>query len=222
MYIVAGGPKKLIPDLTLFEDQDVKWIGIDRGVIHLMEFGITPEFAFGDFDSITQIELKQLNNELQHIEIFPAKKDKTDSEIGMDFALSHDNVDEIILFGATGGRIDHLMGNLHILLKALKQNVKAKLVDVQNEIRLFQKGTYYINKSPKYSYVSFLPITEEVKGLTLKGFKYPLNNCHIQLGSTLCISNELIHPVGTFSFSDGILMMIRSCDESENPLLFSI
>ncbi|AUZ38639.1 thiamine diphosphokinase, partial [Bacillus sp. MBGLi79] len=29
---------------------------------------------------------------------------------------------------------------------------------------------------------------------------------------TLCISNELIHSQGAFSFSEGILIMIRSTD----------
>ncbi|XBO87183.1 hypothetical protein AAGG52_10200 [Bacillus licheniformis] len=61
-------------------------------------------------------------------------------------------------------------------------------------------------------YISFLPFTETVKNLSLKGFKYSLNKCHIALGSTLCISNELIHSQGAFSFSEGILIMIRSTD----------
>lgn len=219
IYIVAGGPKELLPNLTSYQHHDVQWIGVDRGVIHLLEFGIIPDFAFGDFDSITEKEQDQINRQLSHIEVFPAQKDKTDSEIGMDFALSQENVEEIILFGASGGRLDHLLGNIHILLKTLKQNIKAKLIDVQNEICLFDKGTYNIEQSSKYRYVSFLPITEEIKGLTLKGFKYSLNNCHIKLGSTLCISNELIHSIGTFSFSDGILMMIRSCDEPKKPVI---
>jgi thiamine pyrophosphokinase len=61
-------------------------------------------------------------------------------------------------------------------------------------------------------YVSFIPISHEVHGITLEGFKYPLKNCHIHLGSTLCISNELINELGTFSFHDGIILMIRSRD----------
>jgi len=49
-------------------------------------------------------------------------------------------------------------------------------------------------------------------GLTLEGFKYPLSNCHISLGSTLCISNELLSSSGTFSISEGIVMVVRSSD----------
>jgi thiamine pyrophosphokinase len=47
----------------------------------------------------------------------------------------------------------------------------------------------------------------------LEGFKYPLKNRHIFFGSTLCISNELIYDFGTYSFTNGILLVIRSCDD---------
>ena len=63
-----------------------------------------------------------------------------------------------------------------------------------------------------FKYISFIPISTEVKGITLEGFKYPLTGCQIGLGSTRCISNELITDCGTFSFSEGILMIIRSTD----------
>ncbi|WP_337444049.1 hypothetical protein [Bacillus coahuilensis] len=55
-------------------------------------------------------------------------------------------------------------------------------------------------------------MTESVKDLTLQGFKYPLENHFLRLGSSLCISNELIESHGSFSFTEGILMMIRSAD----------
>ena len=55
-------------------------------------------------------------------------------------------------------------------------------------------------------------MSDDVKGVTLKGFKYPLSDYRIQLGSTVCISNELVGDYGTFSFSEGILMIVRSTD----------
>ena len=61
-------------------------------------------------------------------------------------------------------------------------------------------------------YISFVPVSLNINGLTLEGFKYPLKDCHISIGSTLCISNELIRDYGTFSFSEGILIVVRSSD----------
>jgi thiamine pyrophosphokinase len=69
-----------------------------------------------------------------------------------------------------------------------------------------------MRKRADKKYVSFVPLTLNVKGLNLEGFKYPLKDRHITIGSTLCISNELIGDNGTFSFSEGILLVIRSND----------
>ena len=43
-------------------------------------------------------------------------------------------------------------------------------------------------------YVSFLPVTETVKGITLTGFKYPLREKDISIleNPSLCISNEVL------------------------------
>ncbi|MFK4998029.1 hypothetical protein ACI2OX_13400 [Bacillus sp. N9] len=60
--------------------------------------------------------------------------------------------------------------------------------------------------------MSFLPLSSEVWGLSLRGFKYPLMNKYVPFGSSLCISNELLQQTGTFSFEKGILMMVRSAD----------
>ena len=91
-------------------------------------------------------------------------------------------------------------------------NVNIFLIDKQNILSLKGPGSYKIEKRLDKKYISFVPLTLKVKGLTLDGFKYPLNNRHISIGSTLCISNELISDYGTFSFSEGILLVIRSND----------
>ncbi|WP_419095357.1 thiamine diphosphokinase [Aeribacillus kexueae] len=212
VHIVAGGPSENLPDLSIYCGEKNVWIGVDRGVIHLINSGIIPTYAFGDFDSITETERLQLQTKINHIDFFPAEKDQTDSEIGLEFALQMNEVEEIVLFGGTGGRLDHLFGNIQLLFKALEKGVFAKLIDKQNEVTLYSPGEYKIENSLSYKYISFLPFTEEIQNLTLKGFKYPLMNRHIERGSTLCISNELIHSVGTFSFDAGILMMVRSSD----------
>jgi thiamine pyrophosphokinase len=209
IHILGGGPNEFIPDLHSYHKKEVIWVGVDRGVITLLKAGITPMKAFGDFDSITQAELEWVQTRLNEIEIWPSEKDKTDMDIALDWALAQ-KADKIRIFGATGGRLDHLFGNIQLLIKNVKTNIE--IIDRQNMITAHEPGEYVIENDPFYRYISFIPITMDVKGITLRGFKYPLTNCHIQLGSTLCISNELIQSYGTFSFSEGILMMIRSKD----------
>jgi thiamine pyrophosphokinase len=102
-----------------------------------------------------------------------------------------------------------------LLLRPIIQEKQTRitLIDRNNFIYAVKSGVHSIPLLPEFRYVSFFPITPIVRNLSLKGFKYPLTDCHIPLGSTLCISNELINDSGTFSFDKGILMVIRSRDE---------
>ena len=61
-------------------------------------------------------------------------------------------------------------------------------------------------------YISFLPLSGEVKKITLTGFKYPLYEKDIDLGTSLCISNELTGTEGAIDFKSGILICIESHD----------
>ncbi|MFJ5622159.1 thiamine diphosphokinase [Peribacillus loiseleuriae] len=213
--IVAGGPVALLPDLNVYREKTSIWVGVDRGVYTLMQHDIVPDAAFGDFDSVTEAELADIKKTLNHLEIYPTEKDETDLEIAFNWALSK-HPEEIYVFGATGGRMDHFIGNLQLLLKKplleQKNNLSIFIVDKQNLISFKTPGTYSLEAMNDKKYVSFLPISKEIKGITLEGFKYPLTNHVLPLGSTQCISNELISQCGNFSFTDGILMVIRSSD----------
>lgn len=212
IHILAGGPENKLPDLSLYNEQ-CKWIGVDRGVYTLLSHGIIPEAAFGDFDSVSDEQFSLIKEQVKYIYTYPKEKDETDTEIALCWAVKQ-KPEKIRLFGATGGRLDHFLANMHLVFR-FEKNEKCcpiEMIDQKNILLITRPGTYQLESLPDKKYVSFLPITKEVKDLTLKGFKYPLTNKNIPLGSTLCISNELIHNCGTFSYSDGILMVIRSSD----------
>jgi thiamine pyrophosphokinase len=211
--ILAGGPKDHVPDLTGFTDELSIWVGVDRGVFDLLEREIKPVIAFGDFDSVTNEEMAEIEIHVDHLNRFKPEKDETDLELALNWAIDQ-NPTEIRIFGASGGRLDHFFANVQLLIKPIlaNQSMNIYLIDRRNIIFLTGPGTYNISKDSIKKYISFVPVTMDVTNLTLKGFKYPLNNCHISLGSTLCISNELVDDVGTFSFSEGILIVVRSQD----------
>lgn len=211
--IVAGGPEEYLPNLYEYENKNNIWVGVDRGVFYLLKREINPTIAFGDFDSVTDTEMIKIEKKVPGIKKFNAEKDETDLELAIIWALEQ-KPQEIKIFGATGGRLDHFFGNIQLLLKPVLANnhLPIFLIDRKNIIYVKGFGSNTITKNEEFKYISFLPVTANISGLTLKGFKYPLNNCHISLGSTLCISNELIDDVGTFSFSEGILIVVRSHD----------
>jgi thiamine pyrophosphokinase len=210
--IVAGGPEHLIPELISYEtSSEDLWVGVDRGTFILLEKGIKPDYAFGDFDSVSAAEKEIILKSDIVLNQYQSEKDHTDMELALQWAMDK-NPEEILLFGATGGRLDHEMINIQLLYRTISSNIEVKVIDIKNEISLKLPGNYTIEREGQYSYISFLAFQGEVKGITLEGFKYPLDKASLMLGSSLCISNELVNKSGTYSFDSGIILMVKSHD----------
>ncbi len=211
IYIFAGG---IIDDKISninFSQNDLL-IAVDSGAEALFAEGITPHYFLGDFDSLDSFlyeEIKQSYSE--RIVHFPSEKNETDSELALQFALKL-APEKIILYGATGTRIDHIWANINILLQAEKQGVHAVIRDAHNRIQLLlPEQTLKIVKDD-YHFLSLLSFSEEVKGLRGTGFKYPLENLTLKLGSTRGLSNALIGEQAALSIDEGILLVIESKD----------
>jgi thiamine pyrophosphokinase len=211
IHIVAGGPVEYIPDLSRYNNESIFWIGVDRGLYYLLQQGITPILGIGDFDSVSTKEFEWMQKQCEHLQISVAEKDQTDIELALEWALEKKPA-KIKVFGATGGRLDHELANIQLLYKGLNSSTTVEIIDKQNILSLYKPGTYLVEKTNIFKYISFLPFTNKVQGITLEGFKYPLFQRNITTGTTLCISNEIINESGTFSFIDGILIMVKSKD----------
>lgn len=200
-----------LPKDILVDRADADWIGIDRGALILLEAGITPQFAVGDFDSITQEERSFIE---QQIEINPynSEKNDTDLALGIDQAVQS-GYKEIHVFGATGGRLDHFLGALQILEKPeyVENGIVIKLIDQSNEVQFLNRGLYHIEVNDLYPYISFIPVMYPTV-ITLKYFKYNLYKETLKQGSTLTISNEINSSHGEVELIKGNVLMIRSRD----------
>ncbi|MBC6310775.1 thiamine diphosphokinase [Listeria sp. FSL L7-1582] len=209
LHIMVGGPESELPDISKY-DKKIPWIGVDRGAIRLTDRGITPIIAMGDFDSLSKPELSHLKT-ITEVTEFPAEKDETDTEIGLQWALSQ-KPDLIRIFGATGGRLDHLLANIMMLMQPRFLDVisKIELIDRYNYIKMYKPGEYTVSRMPDKKYVAFTTMADVTK-LTLKGFKYPLTEANYPFGAALS-SNEFIGEQGTFSFQTGLILFIQSND----------
>jgi len=207
---MAGGPAEYVPDLATIKKPEL-WVGVDKGISTLLENNIEPKIVFGDFDSIDQESLSAIKN-IEKYE-YPSEKDDTDLGLAFSWALQQ-KPERVRIFGNTGGRMDHTLAGVQLLLQdhTLQSETIVEIVDDRNVITAFPPGKYSIEQLAPYKYISFFSMTSHVNDLTLRGFKYPLTNKKIRLGDTLCVSNELILENGNFSFTYGILLMVRSMD----------
>ncbi|WP_349948877.1 thiamine diphosphokinase [Lacrimispora sp. BS-2] len=190
-----------------------KVIAVDGGLAALSRLRLKPDAIVGDFDTVAEDVLAEYKNSQDKItwEIHKPEKDETDTELAINTAIGL-GCSELVMLGATGGRMDHFIGNLHLLYACLKKGVKAAIVDEKNWITVIDKGRTFHAETLWGKYISFLPLYGEVKKITLTGFKYPLYEKDIDLGTSLCISNELTGVEGTIEFASGTLICIQSHD----------
>jgi thiamine pyrophosphokinase len=190
-----------------------KVIAVDGGLAFLHKLHLKPDAIVGDFDTVEESVLEEYKKKSYDItwDFRKPEKDETDTELAIHTSIKL-GCDRLVLLGATGGRMDHCMGNIQLLYACLKKDIEAFIVDAKNRIGILKKGRTFDSKESWGKYISFLPMTEEVKGITLSGFKYPLYKKDITMGSNLCISNELAQEKAEISFESGILLCIESHD----------
>jgi len=210
VVVTAGGPASELPDFS--EWAGAAFIGVDAGTIVLLDRGIRPVAAVGDFDSVTGSEMKRIEALFPSLDRAASEKDETDTELALVKAMEFSPV-QVIVTGVTGGRLDHYMSSLHAIYQIQQKfpDTEFMLVNWQNRIRFLSPGSHRIWANEKYRYISFYPFAETVEGFSLTHFKYEVDNETIPFGSTRFISNEL-DAEGIIKFSKGSCVMIESSD----------
>ena len=182
----------------------------DAGMCHTRALDIDPDYIVGDFDSVSSDVLEYYRAKNIPIRQFPTRKDETDMELGIFLALEL-GVTDLVLFGGIGDRFDHTLANAHYLLSLLKKGVRARLVDEKNSVEVIYRHLTVNGKVGDL--VSTIPLSMEVKGITLKGFSYPLTDFDLTLDSDyIAVSNVLAEETATIDIKEGYLFVIRSKD----------
>lgn len=187
-------------------------IAADRGMDFFYRNHKEPDLIIGDFDSVESESLQYFTGQttVRIVELSPMKDD-TDTEAAIRYAISM-GAEKITILGATGCRLDHVLGNVELLGIGLGVGVAIELVDAKNRIRMINQGIKFRREEQHGAYVSLLPYTEKVEHLTLKGFKYPLEDATLKGFCTLGVSNEIVAEEAEIAFDGGILLVIESKD----------
>ena len=185
-------------------------IAVDGALAVVHEAGLKPDYIVGDFDTVEKNLLLCYNEKiiLRH----QPEKDQTDTELAIDVAV-REGCDEISFLGATGTRLDHSLANLFLLQQLLEYGVVGTVYDEYNKLYLKNKS-FTIRRDAAYgNYVSLLPLTDNVTGVTLRGVKYPVEDRIFYRKYTLGVSNEITEEEAVVEFSRGIFIVVESQDE---------
>ncbi len=213
ILIITGGEITLpfVRDYLAGRSFD-KVIAVDKGLMAAQQLNLAVDYAVGDFDSVSEEVIsyyKQLSG-VQIVEYNPMK-DATDTELALDLAISLEP-EQILILGATGTRADHMLANIGLLYTPLKKKIKTTLIDKNNKIYMINHETVLYRNKLHGPNVSLLPFTETVDKITLKGFKYPLDEYTLKLGSSIGISNEVTDERAEIILGSGILIVIEAKD----------
>jgi len=174
-------------------------IAADGGARHCREAGIKPHWIVGDMDSVPE-ELKNhfASVSLRHI----ADQDTTDMEKALQFAQTF-SPRTIHVIAAFGLRTDHTLSNL-LVFHQFPENIILKIHDAFGELSLLHPGQHHIS-GRKGQVVSLFAI-QPVTGLTLEGFRYPVQNQNYA-STFIGLSNVLENGHGLIKFNGGNLFI---------------
>lgn len=210
IVIVSGGTP---PSYELIREElkDSSFlICADSGGECLYKYNIIPNFLMGDFDSISREALEFFRaQENCIVDTYPKDKDFTDTELVLNKAIDL-GANEIVFLGCTGTRIDHLMGNVGMLLRCLKINVKAYIKDNNNTIEIIDKPIRI--KKENGTTFSLQAYCNKIEDLNIRGAKFELNHYDLTLGDPRTISNEFLNRDVDINFKSGILLIFYSKD----------
>lgn len=187
-------------------------IAVDSGMELLYQMHIQPDIIVGDFDSVNPDTLEHFRSQEQiDICILDPVKDDTDTEHAIREAISR-GADDITILGATGSRMDHVLGSIALLGIGLEERVDIQILDANNRIRMID-GPLTIRRDEQYgNFVSLIPYMGDVTGVTLTGFRYPLQDYTMGGFNSLGISNEIVEDEGQIDLKAGYLLVIESRD----------
>jgi thiamine pyrophosphokinase len=193
-------------------DEPVIVVAADGGALKAEHVGLTPNVVVGDGDSLDPLVAKRLREAGAEVIVYPVDKDESDTELAVREAIARGATRLVILGGLGGARAEHTVANLLLLTVPVLTGLDAALVDGPSTIRamgITGPDAMTLDGAPG-DYVSLLPLTEEVRGVTTTDLRFPLADATLQQGGTRGLSNELLGARCEVRTSSGRLAVIHT------------
>lgn len=163
----------------------------DGAARYAMDAGIRVDRIIGDLDSLPQPILEHYassGTQVDHLrEQYSNDMEKTLR------ALRQVHTGTVRIVGLSGGRLDHTLTNISVMLKAASWFSGMIAIDDRQEHTLIteDRNEYTSNELPLDSIVSLAPCGE-AQGITTENLLYPITNGSLRIGSQEGLSNRVI------------------------------
>ncbi len=218
--IGLGGICRDTPELRRNIPSRYYAVAADSGMSHFHLLGMVPDLLVGDMDSISASLLKEAKDGHILIHEYQRKKNRTDSEIAVENALSR-GCSSLLFLGAFGSRLDHMLSNQMMAVSLASRGIPVVLTDgvtffhtVTPDNSPFVFSTKDLRENEDV--LSLVPVRGDSVRVTLEGFEYPLDQEMILFGSTRMVSNTVPaagnqkNGRAAVSIDSGVVFLIRT------------
>lgn len=166
----------------------------------LSRIDVTPVAVVGDLDS-----LEKRKAGLNYV-VFPKEKNETDGQLAVLYAKEN-GYDSVVIYGATGGDIGQVLGNVGLLKYAKDIKIDARISGVGFDIILVdgavRESTFENQK------ISLFPFFGDAVVDESRGLYYPLENLCLSSGTNRGLSNVATADEISFIVKSGMLLLIK-------------
>ncbi len=188
-------------------------IAADGGARRALDLGLTPDLVVGDGDSADADTLERLQVLGVPVELAPADKDESDTELCLRAALDR-GARTMRIVGALGGpRVEHTVANLLLLAHPMLDDLDVAIVASPSVIRRMGvadgPGAITIRGVPG-DLLSLMAVDTVVEGVRTTGLRFPLHDEPLLPGPARGLSNALIADVARVTTRRGRLLVIHT------------
>ena len=179
-------------------------VAVDGGFASLVEAGVKPAFALGDFDSLGYVP------EAVECEVYPAMKDDSDTALALEWAREQ-GFSSAVVYGALGGRLDHTQATLAALAGAARNGMHVCAVGESYVVVVLASGMRLSVAAKDEGTFSVFSVGDQASGVSEVGPLYEVEGIELRNDVTLGLSNEFVgKPVSVFVESGTLLVFLPS------------
>lgn len=199
--IIGGAPIGRYDRIRASLREDDFFICCDSGLKHRQGLGVRPDLVVGDFDS----------HENPHLAVetivLPCEKDDTDTVFAMKEAIRRGYTD-FLFIGVIGGRLDHTLGNVSMLLYLDTLGLTGRILDDYSCMEIVSRREALVEDA--YAFFSLLNISGIARGICIENAKYPLQDGEITCEYQYGVSNEVLPgKTARITVGEGRLLLIK-------------
>ena len=201
-FIYVGG-SILKENITEHPKGDDLVIAADSGYKNAKALGERVDLFVGDMDSYDG----EIESKTEIVRLKP-EKDVTDTQAAFELAVER-GAREIHIIGGLDGRLDHTLSNLAILEDAKARGLFADINNGCNRVRFIRNDSTLLGRSG-YKYFGLCAADDTVRGVEIKGAKYPLCGAKLSRRMQWAVSNEIEGNCAFIAVKKGGVYIIES------------